>query len=236
MSKAVAILLDGSFVIEKTKFSLNLQPKQNPTPDQIYEFAQSLKNSDEEVFRIYFYHCSPYEGKETHPITQQQIDFSNTHIAKYNNNLLYYLSQMNFMAIRKGHLAFRGWNISNIATARLQQQVAQQQATPVAQQASQLLNSSDFKPNLTQKEVDIKIGLDVAWLSSKHIVNKIILVTGDTDLVPAMKFARREGVQVVVINILNGKNDYLSLPLKEHADEIRKIEFDSTNKNWVFRA
>ncbi|WP_166245873.1 NYN domain-containing protein [Paenibacillus turpanensis] len=40
------------------------------------------------------------------------------------------------------------------------------------------------------KSNDIKFGLDGARLSSKDIVEKIILVTGDTDLVPSMKFAR----------------------------------------------
>ncbi|MEB3102917.1 NYN domain-containing protein [Ferviditalea candida] len=45
---------------------------------------------------------------------------------------------------------------------------------------------------------------NVAWLSSRNTVDKIILVTGDTDLVPAMKFARREGVQVVIVNIRQG--------------------------------
>lgn len=49
------------------------------------------------------------------------------------------------------------------------------------------------------KRVDMKIGLDVAWLASKGIVDRIILVTADTDFVPAMKFARREGVQVLLV-------------------------------------
>ncbi|MDT5157346.1 MAG: hypothetical protein QOH51_1703 [Acidobacteriota bacterium] len=47
----------------------------------------------------------------------------------------------------------------------------------------------------------MKIGLDVAWLASKSIVEKIILVMADSDLIPAMKFARREGVQVVLVTM-----------------------------------
>lgn len=40
-------------------------------------------------------------------------------------------------------------------------------------------------------------GIDVATLSLKRIVDRIILISGDTDMILAMKLARREGVQVV---------------------------------------
>lgn len=80
----------------------------------------------------------------------------------------------------------------------------------------------DFKPDIKQKSVDMKIGLDVAWLSGKQIVERIILVTADSDFVPAMKFARREGTQVILVTMghLLVKNE-----LKEHADELRAVVF-----------
>ena len=33
----------------------------------------------------------------------------------------------------------------------------------------------------------MKMGLDIAWLASKRIADRIILVTADSDFVPAMK-------------------------------------------------
>ncbi|NMC69064.1 MAG: NYN domain-containing protein, partial [Myxococcales bacterium] len=59
------------------------------------------------------------------------------------------------------------------------------------------------------------------WMASKRIVDRLLLVTGDTDFVPAMKFARREGVQVVVITVDNR----LRQELREHADEVRLVRF-----------
>jgi len=56
--------------------------------------------------------------------------------------------------------------------------------------------AADFEPDWSQKRVDMKVGLDVAWLASKDIVDRIILVAVDTEFIPAMKFARHEGVQV----------------------------------------
>jgi uncharacterized LabA/DUF88 family protein len=58
-----------------------------------------------------------------------------------------------------------------------------------------------FSPNLKQKGVDIKIGLDVAWISFNHIANNIIMVTGDSDFVPVIKTARRSGVFVYLFTL-----------------------------------
>ena len=62
--------------------------------------------------------------------------------------------------------------------------------------------------------MDIKIGLDIAWISMGGIAQRIYLVTGDSDFIPAMKFARRSGVQVVFLTLAHGVRD----ELKDHAD------------------
>ena len=46
------------------------------------------------------------------------------------------------------------------------------------------------------KGVDLRIGLDIARLSLRRLVDVIVVVTGDSDMVLAFKFARREGVRV----------------------------------------
>lgn len=84
------------------------------------------------------------------------------------------------------------------------------------------LTKNDFVPDLKQKRVDMEIGLDVDWLSSKGIVERLILVTADSDFVPAMKFARREGIKVVLVNMGHRltKHDLLV-----HADEVRSVPY-----------
>ena len=44
----------------------------------------------------------------------------------------------------------------------------------------------------------MKIGLDIATLSYKKQVDQIILIAGDSDFVPAAKYARREGVDFIL--------------------------------------
>lgn len=53
-------------------------------------------------------------------------------------------------------------------------------------------------PLLKQKGVDMALGIDVARLASTKQIQKIILVAGDSDFVPAIIMARQEGVLVTL--------------------------------------
>ena len=65
--------------------------------------------------------------------------------------------------------------------------------------------------------VDIKIGVDIASLAFKKNAEKIVLISGDSDFVPASKLARREGIDFVL--------DSMYSPIKpdlfEHIDGLR---------------
>lgn len=60
------------------------------------------------------------------------------------------------------------------------------------------LSDSNFVPALRQKGVDMRIGLDIASITLKRLANVIVLVAGDSDFVPATKFARREGMHLIL--------------------------------------
>jgi uncharacterized LabA/DUF88 family protein len=55
---------------------------------------------------------------------------------------------------------------------------------------------ADGSPNFQQKQVDILLATDVVLLAAKHQVDEIVLVTGDSDFLPAVRIARDEGVIV----------------------------------------
>ena len=44
----------------------------------------------------------------------------------------------------------------------------------------------------------MRIGIDITSLTLKRQVDKIVLVAGDSDFVPAAKLARREGVEFIL--------------------------------------
>ena len=76
------------------------------------------------------------------------------------------------------------------------------------------LKDDDFQPNLIQKGVDMRIGLDIASITLKKQASIIILVSGDSDFVPAAKLARREGVTVILDPLWQS----VSSGLSEHID------------------
>jgi uncharacterized LabA/DUF88 family protein len=65
-----------------------------------------------------------------------------------------------------------------------------------------------------QKGVDMRIGLDIAALTLKRHADIIVLVAGDSDFVPAMKFARREGAQLFLVTLGHA----IRSEMREHAD------------------
>ncbi|GAA8468834.1 hypothetical protein HpBT249_08880 [Helicobacter pylori] len=74
--------------------------------------------------------------------------------------------------------------------------------------------NDDFIYHAKQKGVDMKIGLDIATLALKKLVQKIVLISGDSDFVPAAKLARVEGI----IFTLDPMGNSIREDLEEHID------------------
>ena len=86
------------------------------------------------------------------------------------------------------------------------------------------LTENAFSILIDQKGVDMKIGLDIASLAYKKQVDQIILISGDSDFVPASKLARIEGIDFILDSLWKKVKDDLSLhidELKTHIDSIK---------------
>lgn len=83
---------------------------------------------------------------------------------------------------------------------------------------------SDHKPIFEQKQVDMLIGLDIAHLSYNKLVDRALILCADTDIIPAMKIARINGIQVVYGYCPDVQNN-VNRKLKEHADFVRPVDF-----------
>jgi uncharacterized LabA/DUF88 family protein len=204
--KRTAVLLDLGFVLYKLRGSLGGKPV---TADNVHHFARECIGDGEELFRIYCYHCKPYGGTKRHPLTGQEINFSTTSTYEGMAKLIRELELKDGVAFRAGELSLDGWRIKRSAVSNIAR-------------TKRTLEEEDLMPDLKQKGVDMKIGLDVAWLASKSIVERIVLATSDSDFIPAMKFARREGVQIVLVTM---GHHLLKRELKVHADELRAVDY-----------
>lgn len=90
------------------------------------------------------------------------------------------------------------------------------------------LTEDDFVLDIRQKGVDMKIGLDIATLSIKKQIEKIILITADSDFIPAIKHARKEGV-IVQLDPMRVPNSQIKKGLLEHIDILSSVFKNTSN-------
>ena len=160
------------------------------------------------LYRIFYYDCEPLKVKTHHPITRRPIDFEKQPEALFRTDLFKELKKKRKMALRLGNLQNRkSWKISSKKlTGLLSGKVKIED-----------LQETDIKYNMIQKGVDIKIGVDIVSLALKKQVDRIILISGDGDFVPAAKLARREGIDFILDNLWSN----ITPSLHEHIDGLR---------------
>ncbi len=56
--------------------------------------------------------------------------------------------------------------------------------------------NEDGSCTFEQKRVDVMLSLDLATLSTKRLIHRAVLMTGDSDMIPAIQIAKNEGVVV----------------------------------------
>lgn len=207
MERKTAILVDGAFFLKRYK-SLKGQKSLDPveTAQDLWEIClRHLKqpgNHTYQLYRIFYYDCLPYDKKQHHPLTGKALDFKKTEQFRFRTLLLEELKKKRKVALRLGVLEERnGWIIRPQKTkALLSGKISRAD-----------LDEDAVQFDLVQKMVDIKIGLDIASITLKKQVDQIILISGDSDFVPAAKLARREGIDFLLDPMWN--------PIKPHLFE-----------------
>lgn len=187
----VAVLIDGGHLRVLAKQS-NL--KYNP--DLIEKTAHACVGADETLLRALYYDCAPFVGTIKLPVSGKDMEM------KGNDSWLRELEGRDLIAVRRGVLKFRGFKPAVVPLNNAP------------------LTDDDFKPDFEQKGVDMRIGLDIANFAAMKTVDRIVLVSGDTDCVPAMKQARISGLQVATVELPKHR---LARELKWHSDFVRSV-------------
>jgi uncharacterized LabA/DUF88 family protein len=194
------VLLDGGFI--KSKFFQAF--RHEPTAAEIKTLSDRIvsysNKSGDELIRIYYYDSPPLDKKVPRPISGTLLDFGKTPAYAANKQRLSDLKQTDYFAVREGRLTSHGWKLKPSGIGK----------------STASLTDADFSPDIRQKGVDMKIGLDIAWISLDKIADRILVVTGDSDFIPALKLARRNGVQVYLFTLGHG----ISPELREHSDRL----------------
>src|SRR5689334_23842966 len=77
----------------------------HPSPDFIEACAHACIDQTEELLRVLYYDCAPYEGNTVLPISRRPHKFT------ANAAWLRELAQRNYFAVREGKLQFHGWKL-----------------------------------------------------------------------------------------------------------------------------
>ncbi len=203
-----AIMIDGGFA---TKV-LNSRKRSNgdrsfTTADDIEQECERIQRlewlTEYELLRIYYYDAPPLTGNVARPVTGRRWNLASTERFNHAQALYGRLKLKPNVALRFGetYLAENRWTL-------------REEARKAVVRNQRELVDTDFELNVEQKGVDMRIGMDIARLALRDMVRAIVVVTADRDFVPAFKFARREGVRVILDPL--GVN--AAVQLKEHAD------------------
>lgn len=196
MTTKVNVLIDGGFFWQCFKKN----NRRNPLPTDVVKTVEKVmtlvrKKTNGEtqdiLFRIFYYDCRPFGGTISDS-NGDSINFSESNGYNMKNDYLNKLCSMDRFALRLGELSFTGWK--------------------------QDIYSKKMKPDFKQKSVDMKFGLDMANMATKHSVDKIVLIAGDSDFIAPIKFARKEGLLVYLYPMGNP----IKRSLRWHCDYVLK--------------
>jgi len=207
MSKT-AILVDGGF-FRKRAVHLWGQHTPEETAKALFDYCMrhlTERKREHDLYRIFYYDCPPIQKQMYHPLLKQTIDFSKTDQYQWMTEFLNEMKKRRKVALRLGSID------ENNSSFTIRYDALKKLCSGAL--TIDTLSPADFEPDIKQKGVDMKIGVDIASLSYKRQVDQIVLIAGDSDFVPAAKLARREGMDFVL--------DPLGAPIKpelfEHID------------------
>ncbi|UVO54972.1 NYN domain-containing protein [Sphingomonas sp. SUN039] len=152
------------------------------------KFLDTKWTESDLLYRIFFYDCQPLTKRTHLPISKRALNLAGTDVAKSRLAIHEALLNVRKVALRLGRLNDQfGWRVKPLSVERW-----------LADSSSFAPTDDDFELDTVQKGVDMRLGLDVASMAFKRQVSQIVLVAADADFVPAVKLARREGIDVVL--------------------------------------
>ncbi len=210
-----AVLVDAGFFLKR---AARIYGHQTPeaTAKQLHRIALDHLNDDQgrrvaRLYRIFVYDAPPAVWKGHTPITKQSVDYGRSDLAQWRRTFHQYLRSLRKVALRLGH----------IPTTQVNWQLRPDALRALVNGRREWISiiDDDFRLDLRQKGVDMRIGLDIASLAYKGQINQLVLISGDSDFVPAAKLARREGIDFV----LDPMWSTVRPDLHEHIDGLKSV-------------
>ena len=207
----VAVLIDGGFFLKRYNYLYNKKKtkKAADVANDIYRLAHSHVGGENYLYRIFYYDCIPLDKRVHNPVSNKCINFATSELAKFKTELIEELKKKRKVALRLGVLKCGNW------------QFRPSTVKDIISGAKTSFDENDVFYEITQKGIDMKIGVDITTIALKKFADKIVLVSGDSDFVPAAKLARREGVDFVLDAMYAS---HIDNSLYEHIDGLKSVQ------------
>lgn len=234
MDIKVAILVDIEFFLKRYRAIFRNYPElltpQKTAKNLVDQALRHIQQIDtnkahyqppEYLYRIFIYDAPPMAKRIHHPFTKKSIDLSKSNEALFRKDFHKILMKTPNISLRFGYIDEKNahWRIKNEKLQLLLK----------GKISFSEIKEEDLEYYGKQKGVDMKIGLDIATLTHKKLVEKIVLISGDSDFVPAAKLARREGIKFVLDSM--GQN--IKEDLHEHIDWLKTTIIFPKEEKWV---
>lgn len=207
----VAILVDGGFYRKRANLLFGIKTAEERAIE-LEEYCKAHLHqgkTDTYLYRIFYYDCPPCDKNIYHPFLQKNVNLKKSDLYKWMTNFLNELKSKRKFALRMGRLS------NNDSGYILKPEIIKSLFSGKIKISE--ITENDFRLDIKQKTMDMKLGTDIASMVLKKQVDQIILIAGDSDFVPAAKLARREGVDFILDPMGQNIND----DLNEHIDGIR---------------
>lgn len=209
-TRKTAVLVDGGYYRKRATALWGSKTAEERADELFCYCLLHISEPDEprDLYRIFYYDCPGMTRQITHPLTGEVIDFSTGAGTRWTKRFFEKLAGKRKVAIRRGELA------ENQAEYVLKPKVLSDLLRGTRTITD--LAEDDFRLDVKQKGVDMRIGLDAASIAMGKMADQIVLIAGDSDFLPVAKVARRNGIDF----ILDPMKQIPKANLLEHVDGI----------------
>lgn len=170
--ETVAILVDGGFYQRRAKALFGSKTARERADELVKYCNAHLRRKMEDsqtgshtvhydhLYRIFYYDCPPAENNVYHPYLRRSVSLKDTDLYTFMTAFHQELRSKRKFALRLGKLSSN--NVEYTMTTAAQRKLLRGDIE-IAD-----LTESDFRLNIGQKGVDMRIGLDIASMAYKN--------------------------------------------------------------------
>lgn len=179
------------------------------TGKNIRDYCVKHLDPGDYLYRIFYYDTDPLDKKGHNPISKKSVNFGTTPVAQAQQELLKSIKKTPNFALRLGKTVWQN-NEWILKPEKFKELLNKKISVDD-------LTDEDVEPIIKQKAVDMKMGLDITDIAVRKLADLLVIITGDADIVPILKHARRNGMQVLLDPLWNP----IKPELLEHVDFLR---------------